>query len=193
MKRLVAVSAVLVVALTAPAASAVKHNRIAMSAIGPLRLGMDQAAERKALRQLRPGSFRSYDDTDVKGGLVYREYSYYRGYGVDSYHVGFLGQRGHPRSMRVARIVTFVAADRTAVGAHVGMSEDAARRMYRSAMHCGQIIYGASRVVLYKPCPVGAASKQHIVLLMSRNVVDSVWKVDRIAAQKPGLTVPIVQ
>ncbi len=154
---------------------------------------MNQAAEKKALRQLRPGSFRSFQDTGVKGGLVYREYSYYRGYGIDSYHVGLLGQKGHPRTLHVARITTFVAGDRTARGAHVGLFEDAVRKKYGSAMRCGQIIYGASRVVLYKPCPIGAASKRHIVLLLSRNVTDSVWKVDRIAVQEPGLKVPIVQ
>ncbi len=192
MTRLLATSAVLLLAVAAPAASAVEHNRLTMSAIGPLRLGMDRAAEKKALRQLRPGSLRGVHDTHVKGGLTYREYSYYRGLGNDSYTVGFLGPRGKPRYLRVARIITFVAADRTSRGAHVGTSLDVLDRMYGSAMHCGQPIYpwpGAN----FMPCRVGALSKRHIVLLLSSNGASSGWTVSRIIIQVPGLTVPIFQ
>jgi hypothetical protein len=187
--RLFAASAVLLLALAAPTASAVRHNRISSSAVGPLRLGMDPAAAKKALRSLRPGTLRGVERQDVKGGLVYLEYSYYRGLGDDSYAVGFLGPKGKPRHLRVARLVTFVAGDRTGRGAHVGMSENAVARMY-GAMTCGQTII--RRVVDYKACRVGAASKQHIVFLFSKYFTDPVLTVNRIAPEQAGLKISIV-
>ena len=190
MKRRLALSAVVLFVLAAPAASALRHNEITSSAIGPLRLGMNQGAEKTALSQLRPGSLRSVHNTHVKGGLTYREYSYYLGYGEDSYTVGFLGPRGRPRLLRVARIVTYVAADRTARGAHVGTSLEALDRMYGGAMHCGQTIPSRNRE--FRPCRVGAVNKRHIVLLIGMTLGHSGWTVDRILVEEPGVKIPIV-
>jgi hypothetical protein len=174
--------------LAAPAASAVRRNPISMSAVGPLRLGMTQGAEKKALRKLRPGSLRWVHDRHIKGGLTYREYSYYRSNGVDSYAVGFLGPRGKPRLLRVARITTYVPADRTARGAHLGTSLDALNRMYGSAMHCGTMI--SQRSWEYKPCRVGPSTKRHIVLLIGFDLgVSHEWTVNRIFVEEPGLRV----
>jgi len=188
---MLAASAVFLLALATPATSAVRHNRIAPSAIGSLRLGMDRQAAKKALRQIRAGTLRSVQDTHVAGGSTYLEYSYYRGYGIDSYTLGFLGPCGKPRALRVARILTFVPADRTARGAHVGTSLAALDRMYGSSMHCGPTIE-VGRGTGYMPCRVGAASKRHIVLLLSKNDVSG-WTVGRVIVQVPGLKIPIVQ
>lgn len=191
MNRLLAGSVALVLVIAAPAVSAVRRNPISMSAVGPLHLGMNQEAEKKALHKLRPGALRWVHDTHIKGGLTYREYSYYRGYGVDSYAVGFLGPRGKPRLLRVARITTYLPADRTARGAHLGTSLDALARMYGSAMHCGGMIGNPNRSWEYKPCRVGAADKRHIVLLVGYDLgVSHEWTVNRIFVEEPGLNVP---
>jgi hypothetical protein len=152
---------------------------------------MDQPTARKALRRVRPGTLRSVQTTPVKGRHVYREYSYYRGYGIDSYLIGFLGARGKPLTLRVARIVTFVPGDRTARGAHVNMSLDALKRLYGGAMHCGTLIE-VGRGTGYMPCRVGPVNERHIVLLLSKNDVSG-WTVGRIIVQQPGLNIPLVQ
>jgi hypothetical protein len=190
MKRL-ALAGALLLALAVPAVSSgVRHNRISKDGIGPVRLGMDLAAAKKAIRQIRAGTLRSVETTDLHGGLVYREYNYYRGYGIDSYLVGFLGPKGKPKKQHIARIVTFVPADRTARGAHVGTTLRTLYRIYRGSMRCGQTIY-LGRPTSYTPCRVGAASKRHIVLLVSNNDT-SPSSIGRIILQQPGLGVPVV-
>jgi len=193
MRRLVGVSAVLFLAFAGAATPAnAPHNRITASGIGALRLGMGSAAAKRALRQVRAGSLRSCQDTHLQGGLLYRQCSYYRGYGEDSYYLGFLGPRHHLKQLRVARVVTFIQRDRTARGAHVGMGLRPIYKMYGRVMRCGQLI-ALGRPIEYTPCRLGAATKPHIVLLFSSSGNYGPWIINRIIVQEPGLRIPVIQ
>lgn len=195
MKRLLAVAlaGLLLLAALAGASSARRHsNRITSSALGPLKLGMTKAAAMKALKQVRPGTLRSADDTKLGGGRIFRAYSYYHAYGNDTYSVGFLGRHGHPDSFRVARIVTMVHADRTARGAHVGMGLRPIYKAYGRVMRCDQTIYNGTATA-YTPCRLSTATKPHIVLLFSISGNNDPWHIARIVVQQPGLKIPITQ
>jgi hypothetical protein len=193
MRRLVGVSAVFFLALAGAAAPAnAPHNRITTSGIGALRLGMGNAAAKRALRQVRAGALRSCEDTRLHGGLLYRQCSYYRGYGEDSYSIGFLGPRRAPKRLRVARIVTFVQRDRTSRGAHVGMGLRPIYKMYGRVMRCDQTIY-IGKPIAYTPCRLGAETKPHVVLLFSASGNDGPWIINRIIVQEPGLRIPVIQ
>ncbi len=176
----------------AAAPASAPHNRITTSGIGALRLGMGSAAAKRALRQVRAGTLRSCDDRHLPGGLVYRQCSYFRGYGEDSYWVGFLGPRHDSKRLRVARIVTFVPRDRTAAGAHVRMGLRPIYKTYGRVMRCAQTIY-IGKPIAYTPCRLGAARKPHIVLLFSSSGNDGPWIINRIVVQEPGLRISIIQ
>jgi hypothetical protein len=193
MRRLAGVSAALFLALAGAATPAnAPQNRVTTSGIGTLKLGMSRAAAAKALRKMRAGTLQTTDDRKLSGGLVFRESTYVRGLGEDSYHVGFLGPRHHPKRLRLARIVTFVRGDRTAKGAHVAMGLRPIYRMYGRTMRCGQAIY-TGRPIAYTPCRLGAATKPHIVLLFSASGNNGPWIINRIIVQQPGLSISVIQ
>lgn len=193
MRRLAGVSAVLFLALAPAAGTAgAPHNRITATGLGALRLGMSKPAATQALKKIRPGTLRSADDTKLGHGVVFRDYSYFRGLGVDSYQIGFLGRHGDPGSFRVARIVTMVHADRTARGAYVGMRLRPVYKRYGRVMRCGQVIYNGTPTA-YTPCWLSARTKPHVVLLFSISGNNDPWHISRIIVQAPGLRIPITQ
>lgn len=163
--------------------------------IGPLKLGMRLSNAKRALKRMRAGTLRAVHDTRLGGGAVYREFGYYRGLGRDSYTVGYLGSPGH---FRLARIITYVGADKTSRGVHVGTPSRTLHKAYGGQMRCGQTIY-TGRAAAYTPCRLGSPQQRHIVLLLSgggqvSGNVTVVYpeRVGRIYVQEPRLKVPLV-
>jgi len=94
------------------------------TSIGPLKLGMSEAAARRLLRRFRGSRL----ELRLRKGKAseYVEYSYPREYAI--YTVGYLGR---PGARRVAYISVHLDDNKTREGVHVGVLETKLRRSYR--------------------------------------------------------------
>ena len=190
MKRLLAVSVVLLLALAGPAASTKGGFLVTNDSVGPLKLGMSKTQAQRALKRMHPGALRGCYYTRIKPGVVYRECQWYRPYTGESYYVGYL-RSSNPSRMRVARITTLIHVDHTARGARYGMTDRRLYAMYGRELHCGQpLSFGTPQAWVL--CRVGRQAKRHIVFVLILGGQPYRGTVSRIVVQVPGLKVPLI-
>ncbi len=152
--------------LVAPSAEATRQSEflrgpiVPGKSIGPLRLGMSEAAARRVLRRLDSGS-RLLLRLRRGKATEYVEYTY--PYEYSAYTVGYLGR---PGKRRVAYIATHVDENKTREGIGVSNLETKLRRTYRQ-LTCTAFFGPGTPPGGRKEYVLGARSRRHTLFVIS--------------------------